>query len=47
MNKTIETFSGVDIWINNAGVNQPNVPIWEVESSSIKEVKQRIIELVK
>lgn len=38
MNKTIETFSGVDIWINNAGVNQPNVPIWEVESSSINRL---------
>ena len=38
MNKTIETFSSVDIWINNAGVNQPNVPIWEVESSSINRL---------
>ena len=38
MNTTIETFSGVDIWINNAGVNQPNVPIWEVESSSINRL---------
>lgn len=38
MNKTIEIFSSVDIWINNAGVNQPNVPIWEVESSSINRL---------
>lgn len=38
MSKTIETFSSVDIWINNAGVNQPNVPIWEVESSSINRL---------
>ncbi len=38
MNKAVETFSGVDVWINNAGVNQPNVPIWEVESSSINRL---------
>lgn len=38
MDKTIETFSSVDIWINNAGVNQPNVPIWEVESSVINRL---------
>ena len=38
MNKAVETFSGVDVWINNAGVNQPNVPIWEVESSSINKL---------
>lgn len=38
MNKTIEEFNGVDIWINNAGVNQPMVPIWEVESNSINRL---------
>jgi len=38
MNKAVETFSGVDVWINNAGVNQPNRPIWEVESSSINKL---------
>lgn len=38
MNKAVEEFSGVDVWINNAGVNQPNVPIWEVESSSINKL---------
>ena len=25
----------IDIWINNAGVNQPMVPIWELESKVI------------
>lgn len=38
MNKTIEEFNGVDVWINNAGVNQPMVPIWEVESDSINRL---------
>lgn len=38
MNKTLENFKGVDVWINNAGVNQPMVPIWEVESDSINRL---------
>lgn len=38
MNKTIEEFSGVDVWINNAGVNQPMIPIWEVETDSINKL---------
>ena len=38
MDKTIEVFDGVDVWINNAGVNQMMVPIWEVESSSINRL---------
>jgi len=25
----------IDIWINNAGVNQPNKPIWELEKEEI------------
>lgn len=25
----------IDIWINNAGVNQPNKPIWEVDKKTI------------
>ena len=25
----------IDIWINNAGVNQPNKPIWEVDKNTI------------
>lgn len=27
LNKTIEAFGSVDIWINNAGVNQPDLPV--------------------
>lgn len=38
MDKTIETFKTVDIWINNAGVNQPMVPIWEVDSDKINRL---------
>ncbi|MBO5476736.1 MAG: SDR family NAD(P)-dependent oxidoreductase [Clostridia bacterium] len=28
-------FEVIDIWINNAGVNQPEKPIWELEESEI------------
>lgn len=35
LDKTIQEFKNVDIWINNAGVNQPMVPIWEVDSKVI------------
>lgn len=38
MNKTIEKFKNVDIWINNAGVNQPMIPIWEVKSDQINRL---------
>ena len=38
MTKTIEEFKNVDVWINNAGVNQPMIPIWEVESSTINRL---------
>ena len=38
MDKTIKEFNGVDVWINNAGVNQPMIPIWEVESASINRL---------
>ena len=33
--KTINEFKTIDIWINNAGVNQPNKPIYEVDSKVI------------
>ena len=35
MEKTIEKFKAVDVWINNAGVNQHMVPVWEIETSEI------------
>ena len=35
MNTALEEFNSVDIWINNAGVNQPDLAIWDVDSSSI------------
>lgn len=35
MNVAVENFKEIDIFINNAGVNQPMIPIWEVDSSSI------------
>ena len=33
--KTLNEFRTIDIWINNAGVNQPNSPIYEVDSKVI------------
>lgn len=38
MDSTVENFNNVDIWINNAGVNQPMVPIWEVDSDKINRL---------
>lgn len=34
----LECFSTIDIWINNAGINQPNKPIWELDKSSIDKL---------
>ena len=33
--KTLEEVKTIDIWINNAGVNQPNAPIWEVDTKAV------------
>lgn len=33
--ETVSEFGGIDIWINNAGVNQPNKPIWELDEKTI------------
>lgn len=41
INKTLEEFKTIDIWINNAGVNQPNKPIWELD----KKVIDRLIDI--
>lgn len=32
----LESFGSLDVWINNAGVNQPMKPIWELTEDSIK-----------
>ena len=37
-NKAVEKFKSIDIWINNAGVNQKMVPIWEVSNSDINRL---------
>lgn len=33
--KTLSETGSIDIWINNAGVNQPNVALFELEESTI------------
>jgi len=33
--KVLENVKTIDIWINNAGVNQPMKPIWELDSKVI------------
>lgn len=38
MNFAIEKFGGVDIWINNAGVNQPQKAIWELTEQEINTI---------
>ncbi len=38
MNKAIDSFNCIDIWINNAGVNQMMIPIWELDSKSIERL---------
>ncbi len=32
---TDEKFNNIDIWINNAGVNQPDKPLWELSENEI------------
>ena len=36
--ETIKETKKIDIWINNAGVNQPNKPIWELEQNEINKL---------
>lgn len=33
-----ETFGNIDIWINNAGVNQPMKPVWELTNEEIEAI---------
>ncbi len=35
---TDKTFNGIDIWINNAGVNQPDKALWELNETEINLV---------
>ncbi len=41
IDNTLKETKTIDIWINNAGVNQTNVPIWKVD----KKVIDRLIEV--
>ena len=36
--ETVAEFGGIDIWINNAGVNQPNEPIWNLDEATINRL---------
>lgn len=38
MKFVLSTFKKVDIWINNAGVNQPQKPIWELTENEINTI---------
>lgn len=38
LNACLKEFKSVDIWINNAGVNQPMVPVWELEKRTIDKL---------
>lgn len=38
MKFTIAEYKSVEIWINNAGVNQPQKSIWELEESEINKI---------
>ena len=38
MRFTLEKFSKLDIWINNAGVNQPQKAIWELSESELNTI---------
>lgn len=37
-NEAVKYFTNIDIWINNAGVNQNMVPIWEVPTKDINKL---------
>jgi NAD(P)-dependent dehydrogenase (short-subunit alcohol dehydrogenase family) len=38
IDKSVAEFGAIDIWINNAGVNQPMKPIWELTESEINRI---------
>lgn len=35
---TVKKFKKIDIWINNAGINQPPKPIWELNEEEIDSI---------
>ena len=41
IDSTLKSVDSIDIWINNAGVNQPNKPIWQLD----KETIDRLIDI--
>ena len=38
MEESLKKFKAVDIWINNAGVNQPNKAIWQLETNVVDKL---------
>jgi NAD(P)-dependent dehydrogenase (short-subunit alcohol dehydrogenase family) len=38
IDKSVAEFGSIDIWINNAGVNQPMKPVWELSESEIDQI---------
>lgn len=38
IDNTLKETNTIDIWINNAGVNQPNLPIWQLEQNDINRL---------
>ncbi|NER35710.1 MAG: SDR family oxidoreductase [Oscillatoria sp. SIO1A7] len=37
-NKAKQSFGRVDIWINNAGITQPRVPVWQMTPEQIEAI---------
>lgn len=37
-NQAKERFGRIDIWINNAGITQPRVPVWQMAPDEIQEI---------
>ena len=35
IDETVKQLGSIDIWINNAGVNQPSKPIWQLDKKTI------------
>lgn len=38
IDEVVSEFGSIDIWINNAGVNQPNKCIWELDEATINRL---------